>query len=134
MISFYPGPSKTHPKIPTFMQEAVKTGILSANHRSREFVELSKQTVQLLKKRLNIPSGYTIFFTSSATECWEIIGQSLPGKKSIHLYNGAFGEKWFGYTRKIKPGSICQTFDPNEVLPVKDIKISGDTELICLVQ
>jgi phosphoserine aminotransferase len=134
MISFYPGPSKLDPLVPELMYQAGKKGILSINHRSKEFVEISKKTIDQLKKKLLIPKDYTIFYTSSATECWEIIAQSLIEKKSYHIYNGAFGEKWFEYTNKLKPESEGFKFNYNQDLNISDLKIKADTELICLVQ
>ncbi|MGC3948037.1 MAG: aminotransferase class V-fold PLP-dependent enzyme [Chryseolinea sp.] len=102
MTSFYPGPSRIHDEIPNYVQDAAQSGILSANHRSPAFVELSKEVIGLLQAKLGVPQDYTVFFTSSATECWEIIAQSLVRSKSTHLYNGAFGQKWYDYTTRIR--------------------------------
>ena len=104
MISFYPGPSRVHDEIPGYVQDAHELGVMSINHRSEAFMAISERTVSLLKQRLNIPSDYTIFYTSSATECWEIIAQSLITDKSYHLYNGAFGQKWHEYTHRLHSG------------------------------
>lgn len=102
MISFYPGPSRIHDEIPDYIRDAFHEGILSVNHRSDAFVSLSRETIGLLRQKLNIPAAYTVFFTSSATECWEIIAQSLIFHKSTHLYNGAFGQKWYDYTSRLR--------------------------------
>lgn len=102
MISFYPGPSRIHDEITDYVNDAASTGILSANHRSAPFVELSRETIGLLRRQLAIPEDYMVFFTSSATECWEIIAQSVIREKSIHIFNGAFGQKWFDYTARIR--------------------------------
>jgi phosphoserine aminotransferase len=111
MISFYPGPSKLYDTVPLFMQEACEKGVLSINHRSPEFVEISKKAVTLLKEKLRIPDSYTVFFTSSATECWEIIAQSVITKGSIQSIS----------------------FGINETLPIAPV---GDYEelLFCLTQ
>jgi len=101
MISFYPGPSRVHDEIPTYVKDAARQGIMSMNHRSEEFMTISKRTIALLKQKLNIPKNYTIFFTTSATECWEIIAQSWITDKSYHLFNGSFGQKWYEYTHKL---------------------------------
>jgi phosphoserine aminotransferase len=134
MISFYPGPSKVHKDIGAYMQEAVQSGILSQNHRSEAFKELSFDTIELLKLKLEIPSDYWIFYTSSATECWEIIAQSLIRKKSAHLYNGAFGEKWMEYTANLTGNTQKIEFDINSIPETKDIKIEDDCDLICITQ
>jgi len=134
MLSFYPGPSKVYPEIRDYLTMAYDEGILSIPHRSDRFVQLSKNVVGLLRKKLNIPQDYYIYFVSSATECWEILAQSLTRHKSFHLYNGAFGEKWLQYTKKIKPQAKGFQFDLNEEIPVKTLEIDTDTELICITQ
>jgi phosphoserine aminotransferase len=133
MISFYPGPSKLYSQVPAYLQHACKDGILSINHRSKEFVDLSHSTISLLKEKLNIPADYTVFYTSSATECWEIIAQSLTRKQSLHIYNGAFGEKWYEYSKKINLNSAGIDFNV-EKLPEVKIKIFKETEVLCLTQ
>lgn len=134
MLTFYPGPSKVYPEVRDYMTMAYDEGILSIPHRSDRFVQLSKNVVALLRKKLNIPQDYYIFFVSSATECWEIIAQSLTRKKSYHLYNGAFGEKWLQYVRKIRPEAKGFRFGVNDEIPVKDLDAEADTELICITQ
>jgi phosphoserine aminotransferase len=133
MISFYPGPSRVYDAIPRYVKEAHQRGILSLNHRSPEFEELSKKTVSLLKEKISIPGNYTVLFASSATECWEMIAQSFGIRESIHLYNGAFGEKWFDYTHRLNEGARAMAFDREAALkPEKLIFKTG--EVICITQ
>lgn len=131
MISFYPGPSRIHNSIPKFVRDAAREGILSANHRSDAFIQLSRKTIGLLHSKLDIPANYTILFTSSATECWEIIAQSVVRDKSYHLYNGAFGQKWFDYTLRLRtaealPFGLEESLDPASVM--------GCDDVICVTQ
>ncbi len=133
MVSFYPGPSRVYDEIPMYVKEAHQSGILSMNHRSRSFEELSEKTVYLLKEKLDIPENYTIFFTTSATECWEIIAQSLITRGSIHLHNGAFGEKWYDYTRRLHPGAVSVPFDRNAAIDPEALIFKAG-EVICLTQ
>lgn len=111
MITFYPGPSKVYESIPKLVKKAHKKGVLSINHRSPEFQDIYRKAVALVKDKLKIPGDYEAYFTSSATECWEIVAQSLIKDKSVHIYNGAFGEKWFKYTHRLKPGATSLAFD-----------------------
>lgn len=103
MITFYPGPSKVYPQVADYAAEAVREGIVSLNHRSAGFMAIVKETVGLLHEKLSIPADYHIAFVSSATECWEIVAQSLTIKTSLHPTMGAFGEKWREYAHRIKP-------------------------------
>jgi phosphoserine aminotransferase len=132
MISFYPGPSRVYDQIPAYVKAAFQAGLLSANHRSKPFMDLSMTTIGLLHKKLAIPKTYRIFFVSSATECWEIIAQSLIRKSSLHVFNGAFGEKWFDYTKRLRPHAEGLRFDPESTV---DVSFSTkEAELICITQ
>ncbi|CAG5069414.1 Phosphoserine aminotransferase [Dyadobacter sp. CECT 9623] len=132
MITFYPGPSKVYPEVGQYLQEAFESGVISANHRSAAFMEMLAETISNLKLKLDVPADYEVYFVSSATECWEIIAQSLISVPSLHIYNGAFGEKWMEYTQKITSGASSFYFDHNALpeLPFAS-KLSG-SELICL--
>ncbi len=134
MISFYPGPSRVHDEIPKYVKDAFSAGIMSINHRSADFVSMSEKTIKLLKQKLNIPRNYTVFFTSSATECWEIIAQSVVTDKSYHLYNGSFGQKWFDYTKRIHPLAEPLPFDVNEKLDPKKLIFDLKEGIICITQ
>lgn len=134
MFNFYPGPSKVYPQVRDFMATAYDEGILSIPHRSDRFVQMMRELVGLLRKKLNIPQDYYIFFTSSATECWEIMAQSLTPHKSLHLYNGAFGEKWWQYAKRLRPACYGQSFGVNEVLDVAHLPVEEETDLICVTQ
>lgn len=134
MLNFYPGPSKVYPEVRQYLVDAYDEGILSAPHRGDQFVQLSRAVVDLIKRKINIPQDYYIFFASSATECWEVLVQSLTKHKSYHIYNGSFGEKWFQYAQKLRPAAEGFRFDVNQALPVDELQVSPDTELICITQ
>ena len=134
MVSFYPGPSRVHDEIPEYVKQAYKKGILSINHRSEEFMKISEKTVRLLKEKLNIPDSYTIFFTSSATECWEIITQSAASKRTYHIFNGAFGQKWYEYAKRIRSGAKQFPFDREELPNPNKYKFSDGGSVVCITQ
>jgi len=135
MLSFYPGPSKVHPEVLGFIQEAFSEGVVSINHRSERFEILLKDTLQILHEKWNIPQDYTLYFISSATEAWEIVAQSLIKKKSLHLYNGAFGKKWAHYAQQIITNAQSIEFGLNEDLKTVSNQIKEDDfDTICLVQ
>ncbi len=135
MLSFYPGPSKVHPEVLGFIQEAFLNGVVSINHRSERFEVLLKDTLHILHEKWNIPQDYTLYFISSATEAWEIVAQSLIKEKSLHLYNGAFGKKWAHYTHQIIPKAHSFEFDLNEDLQSVASKLDPkDVDTLCLVQ
>lgn len=114
------------------MQEAYQQGVLSINHRSAEFVDISKRTVALIKEKLGVPADYTVFYVSSATECWEIISQSLVRHVSYHVHNGAFGQKWFRYAQQLQPRAEQYAFNFQQALRASQLEPSPETEIICL--
>lgn len=147
MINFNVGPSQVHASVKDFLQEAYQEGILGLPHRSQEFMDIVRRTVTLLKQKLQVPSNYTIIFASSATECWEMVAQSLVVDKSYHILNGAFGEKWYQYTHHLHQNAERYCFDINECLDIEQIQTFftfaercsrkpklEDKALICLTQ
>lgn len=134
MISFYPGPSRVHEETPKYVKDAYEQGILSINHRSEAFMKISEKVVGLLKKKLKIPKDYTILYTSSATECWEVIAQSVITGSSNHLFNGAFGKKWYEYTRRLVRGAKGFSFDQEDLIDPGQLKVLKEDSVICLTQ
>jgi phosphoserine aminotransferase len=135
-LNFYPGPSKLYPKVREILLEAYDSGILSCNHRSEQGMELIAGAVAAVKKHLNVPADYHVYFTSSATECWEIVAQSLLRGKVQFLYNGAFGKKWFKYAvlnpssePNLKPRG--SRYELNQT--ISEIEIDADNQAICTV-
>ncbi|MFD2784373.1 aminotransferase class V-fold PLP-dependent enzyme [Hymenobacter rubripertinctus] len=135
MYTFNPGPSQVYPQVRRYLQDAFDEGWLSAPHRGERFVQLMRQTVQELKNKLNVPQDYTVFFLSSATECWEVLTQSLTPTKSFHLYNGAFGEKWYEYAKALRPETKGLKFGIDEVPDARNLPgLDEHTNLVCLTQ
>jgi phosphoserine aminotransferase len=132
-ISFYPGPSRIYSNATEYIYEAYMSGILSANHRSEDFMTLVGETKQELREKLLIPSDYTIAFVSSATECWEIISQSLVRNSSAIAHNGSFGQKWAGLASKIDSQSTGIEFGLNEALPVSQF-VATKADVLGIVQ
>jgi phosphoserine aminotransferase len=131
-ISFYPGPSRVYSKTTEYIYEAYASGIMFANHRSEHFMDLLKKTKTTLREKLQIPTNYEIAFVSSATECWEIIAQSLVKQEITITYNGDFGRKWAGYTRGILPTLHEEPYLHEDTLPIDRI-INHHTEVLGVV-
>lgn len=134
MISFSPGPSQVYPQLPQYFQDAYDKDILSANHRSRVFMNMYQEVIQLFQEKLHVPSGYRLLFTSSATENWEIISQSLTREGSYHLYSGSFGKKWFDYATNILPHTNGLKFSADEGFDVSDLNILEKLDIIAITQ
>lgn len=134
MLTFFPGPSKVHPELQTYLNEAFAEGILSISHRSEAFNQLSEKTLRLFRQKLGVPDSYTLLYTTSATECWEIIAQSLTRKQSVHFTSGSFGDKWFQYASALHPAARKIPMALNEALYPESLDVLEADELICLTQ
>ncbi|GAB3228646.1 alanine--glyoxylate aminotransferase family protein [Algoriphagus aestuariicola] len=134
MITFAPGPSKVYDALPKYMQDAYNEGILSANHRSGVFMHLYQETEQLMREKLHMPDGYKLLFTSSATENWEIITQSIVEKASFHIYSGSFGKKWLEYAKHIVPATGALKLEANQPVDVAGLEIGEGFDLIAITQ
>ena len=120
--NFYPGPSTLHPFFEEAVKSAISSGILSENHRSSAFASLYQDCLQTIQEKWEIPKDFQLLFVSSATETWEIIAQSLVvDEPSLHLFNGAFGQKSFETTNKITQKAVSSEFSVQEKLDVTKI-------------
>ncbi|WP_426059918.1 aminotransferase class V-fold PLP-dependent enzyme [Hymenobacter sp. B1770] len=134
-FTFNPGPSAVYPAVRQYLTDAFDEGWLSAPHRSEKVTSLVRQTVADVKAKLNIPQDYTVLFTSSATECWEVLAQSLTPRRSFHLYNGDFGEKWLKYAKALRPASSGMSFGLDELPDIGALPFSAeDTDMVCITQ
>lgn len=134
MISFSPGPSKVYAQLAVYLKDAFDQGILSANHRSSVFMHLYQETEELLKEKLDIPENYKLLFTSSATENWQIITQSIVEGSSFHLYSGSFGKKWFDFARYLDASVFGIQIDKEMEVDVNSLAIDEKFDLIALTQ
>lgn len=134
MITFAPGPSKVYDSLPIYLNDAYQEGILSANHRSSAFMKLYQDTEQLMRTKLQMPDDYKLLFTSSATENWEIISQSIVERASFHIYSGSFGKKWVEFAKHILPTSAGLKIEANQSIDVPSLQIGEEFDLIAITQ
>lgn len=130
-INFTPGPSQLYFTVDNHVRTAFKEGIPSLSHRSKKFEGFYKDTVDGLRELLNLPSGYHIYFTGSATEIWERLIQNLVEERSFHLVNGSFSKRFYEIALQLGKRSTKnevpngQGFDPALTVP-------DDAELIAI--
>lgn len=92
---FTPGPSGLYYTVEQHAKKALRTGIASITHRGEQFKSIYKEVDSNLRELLGLPDNYTILFTNSATEVWDLSTESLVSEKSLHIVNGAFSEKFY---------------------------------------
>lgn len=109
--SFQPGPSQLYPNIPSLIQSALQEGVLSRYHRDLVWRELFAQAQKALADFLELPSDWLIVFISSATEAWQILVDATQDLHSLHITQGAFGERWYALQKIANPTAQAATWD-----------------------
>ena len=131
-IYFTPGPSQLFYTVEEHVKQAMKDQIPSISHRGQQFKDIYEHTVNELKRLVNLPDNYHVVFTSSATEIWERIIQNCVEKRSFHLVNGAFSEKFYQTATELGIESTKVTGGEGDAVNIDDLDIPADTELIGL--
>lgn len=133
MTNFTPGPSQLYFTVPDHLRSALREGIPSLSHRSKEFEKIVATVTNGLRELLNIPASHSIVFTSSATEIWERSIENLVETNSVHFVNGAFSKRYHEIATQLKKQA--------HVLEVKegtgftaDVNIPCSAELIAITQ
>lgn len=129
MISFQPGPSEPEPRLKTYLQDAFDQRILSIGHRSARFSEIYAGVLRQFREKLLLPEDYALFFVSSATECWEIIARHFERGQFAHVYNGAFGERWYQRTCGAGKKTMNLPYEASEPPSLPGVKFK---DVVCL--
>lgn len=133
-IFFTPGPTELYPEVRKFVDEALDNNICSINHRSSEFMDIFKQTDESLRKLMNIPGNYKIFFLGSATECMDRIIQNCAESRSFHFVNGAFAERFYKTAVELNKSAVKAEAEFGKSFDFGKISIDNSPELICITQ
>lgn len=134
ITTFSPGPSKVYDNLEGYLNDAFQSGIMSASHRSAVFMNLYKETETLMKEKLHMPEDYKLLFTSSSTENWEIITQSIVEQASFHIYSGSFGKKWYEYAKHINATTGQLKIDANETVDLASLQVGQEFDIIGVTQ
>lgn len=131
-IFFTPGPAELYPTTFKHFQKGFQTGVASLSHRSREFREIFQEVTTDLKKFLQIPDDYYVFFTGSGTEAIERTIQNCVEKYSLHFVNGAFSKRFYQSAIELgkKPSLIEAT--AGDGFDLQNLSIPKKIELVCL--
>lgn len=129
-IYFTPGPAELYYTIEDHVKSAFKEQVPSISHRSKAFQNIYQETTENLKQLLNLPEGYHVFFTGSATEIWERLIQNCVGKHSYHFVNGSFSNRFYDAALKLNKSALASDFRPGTAPVVELDNIPEYTELI----
>ena len=129
-LYFTPGPSALYFTLEEHMRGALREQIPSISHRGREFSNIYKNVDDQLRQLVSLPDDYRIFFTSSATETWERLLQSLVKKSTLHLVNGAFSRRFYQVAKKLQYQAEIVEVPEGEVVDLNAIPSGLEPELI----
>lgn len=131
-LYFTPGPSQLYFTVEEHLKSAIKNDIGSISHRSKAFEAIFSQCVNNIKSLLNLPEGYHVFFTASATEIWERIGQNLIERESFHFVNGSFSSKFQSIVNNLNKSGLGKTVEEGQIVDVEKVLIPETSELIAI--
>ncbi len=129
-----PGPGRLYPTVSAHLREAMETGIPSVSHRSEEYMTIHRNTVDQLKELLDIPHGYHVFFSGSATEWMERIIQNCAAEHSLHFVNGAFSGRFHSIAVELGKKAEKVSVSPGQGFQNLTQPVTPETELICLTR
>lgn len=129
-INFTPGPSQLYFTVEDHARKAFREGIPSLSHRSGAFEKISKHATDGLKELLELPEGYHILFTGSATEIWERSIQNLVGESSLHFVNGSFSKRFHEIATQL--GKHAQKVEVAAGQGFESYQPTGNPEIIAL--
>lgn len=133
-IYFTVGPSQVYPTVYKHLDRAMKKDIPSISHRGTQFKEIFAGTTEDLKKLMNIPADFQIFFVSSALECMERTMQSCCQNTSFHIVAGSFGKAWANIATQLGKNAQSFVIQNNGEDELNGLKVPEKTEIICITQ
>lgn len=131
---FNVGPAMILEQVPQLSAQFYAENMGSISHRSPEFRQLHLEAVSSLKKLLNIPESYGVFFAGSASELWERILLNAVKNKSAHIVNGSFSSKFYDYAQSLNLQTQKIEFVEGKGFLASQISIEDDVEMICITQ
>jgi phosphoserine aminotransferase len=129
---FTPGPAQLYPTFEKHLQTFVANQLGSISHRSQQYRDLHKFTVDQLRVLLNVPDSHAILFLGSASEAWERILFSCVELESFHLVNGSFSKKFYDYSNALNKYAHKLEKPMGEGFSASEIEVPEYAELICV--
>lgn len=109
--SFQPGPAQLWPDVPALIQQALQEGLLSRYHRDPVWQALFQEAQEAVAAFLGLPKGWLVVFVSSATEAWQVLTDATAELTSLHIVQGAFGERWHSLQAAASPFAYAYKVD-----------------------
>ncbi|MCF0074587.1 aminotransferase class V-fold PLP-dependent enzyme [Dyadobacter sp. CY261] len=127
---FTPGPAQLYPTFEQHLKAFVENQLGSISHRSQQYRDLHKFTVDQLRTLLDVPDSHAILFLGSASEAWERILFSTVELESFHLVNGSFSKKFYDYSNALNKYAHKFEKPMGEGFTASEIEVPEYAELI----
>lgn len=129
---FTPGPAALFPTFEKHLKTFMDRQLGSISHRSQQYRDLHRFTVEQLRTLLSVPDTHQILFLGSASETWERILLNCVEHESFHLVNGSFSKKFYDYANSLhKFAHVCEK-PMGEGFDFAEIEVPAYAEVICI--
>lgn len=129
---FTPGPSALYPTVSAHLNQALKDNVASISHRSNDFRAIYQDATESIANLFDLPPGFAVLFTGSATEIWEKILLNCVAETSMHFVNGAFSQRFYEFAQQLGKKAVCQEVPAGDGFAVESMEIHYKTELVAL--
>ncbi len=128
---FTPGPAALYPTFEKHVKTFIDQQLGSISHRSQQYRDLHKFTVDQLRTLLSIPDTHQVLFLGSASEVWERILLNCVEHESFHLVNGSFSQKFYDYALSLHKFAHSQQKTMGEGFDAATTQVPEYAEVIC---
>lgn len=110
--------------------------VMEMSHRSAEFIEIHEEAIANLRKAMDIPENYSVFFCQGgATMQFSMIPMNLLKNKADYLVTGSFSKK--AYDEAVKFGDVKianpeYKEDIYKIPNMADVKFREDADYVYL--
>lgn len=129
---FTPGPAGLYPTFEKHLKSFVDQQLGSISHRSQQYRDIHKFTVEQLRTLLSIPDTHQILFLGSASEAWERILLNCVEHESYHLVNGSFSKKFYDYALALRKFAHKFEKPMGEGFDFDEITVPEYAEVMCV--
>lgn len=131
-LFFTVGPAQLYTGVKDFLCEQIQNDLGSLSHRSKEFSAISESALRSFRSFFNIPSDYSVFYVSSATEGLALVSESLCSTGAVQVNNGSFGKLWCDLSRSKGKAVTEHAVSPGMRADITNFPMQPDTDLITI--
>ena len=128
--TFNVGPTQISDEVRENIRAAVESRVLEISHRSAEFSTVSEKTIKQIRQYFEVPDDYTIFYSTSASDCWPVMIQNLVKETSFHFAVGNFSGQFAKASAAQGRTAVVDEVEWGEQSDFRRSAVPDDAELI----